>query len=276
LLVAVVLLVLAFRSSANLAGAYGVAVSAVLLIGTMLLAIALIGQRGSRLQWLLPLLAVFALLEIAFLVANLAKIADGGWVAIVIAAAAFAVMSTWRRGVAVLRAKKELLPRTADDGMSLDLAAVARVPGAAVFLSSSPGGYPTSFLHNLKHNKVMHEKTVFMTVSFDDVPRVLPDERVELQRRTDGIVRLTVHFGFREDPDIRQVLLLARRKGLELDVEQTSFFTSKPVLVSVTRRGAFGWRRTLFGWMLQNSPSVAGYLRLPPNRVVELGTRVLV
>lgn len=107
-------------------------------------------------------------------------------------------------------------------------------------------------------------------------PRVPDDERVELQRGNSGVLRLVAHFGFREDPDIGRALKLARRKGLELDIEDTSFFTSKPVIVSVSRRGVFGWRRSLFGWMMQNSPSAASYFRLPPNRVIELGSQVAV
>jgi KUP system potassium uptake protein len=117
---------------------------------------------------------------------------------------------------------------------------------------------------------------VFLTVQFDDVPRVLDEERIELQRRPQGIFRLVVHFGYREEADITRVLKLARRKGLEIDLDDTSFFTSKPVIVSVSRRGLFGWRRSLFGWMMQNSPSVADYFGLPPNRVIELGSQVAI
>jgi KUP system potassium uptake protein len=188
----------------------------------------------------------------------------------------FTVLTTWRRGIEIMRSRKEALPRVAREELNLDLSGIPRVPGAAVFFSSTRVGYPGSFLHNLKHNKVVHEQTVFMTVEFDDVPRVPDDERVELQRGNSGVMRLVARFGFREDPDVQKVLRLARRKGLELDVEQTSFFTSKPVIVSVSRRGVFGWRRSLFGWMMQNSPTAASYFRLPPNRVIELGSQVAV
>jgi KUP system potassium uptake protein len=148
------------------------------------------------------------------------------------------------------------------------------VPGAAVFFSSSQHGCPSSFLHNLKHNMVVHETTVFLNVEFDEVPHVPDDERVEIKRGANGMVRLTAHFGFREDPDIRSILRLAARRGVELEIESTSFFTSKPTVVSVSPRGLFGWRRSLFGWMLQNSVSVARYFDLPPNRVIELGSQV--
>lgn len=276
LLVSVLLLVVTFRSSSNLAAAYGIAVSGDLLIGSVLLTFAVLLMPSRRSKLLLPLLAVFLVLEIGFFSANIGKIEEGGWFPLMVASVMFTILTTWRRGIEIMRSRKDALPRVARDELNLDLSDIPRVPGAAVFFSSSRFGYPGSFLHNLKHNKVVHEQTVFMTVEFDDTPRVLDDERVELQRGNSGVLRLVAHFGFREDPDIARVLKLARRKGLELDLDDTSFFTSKPVIVSVSRRGVFGWRRSLFGWMMQNSPSAANYFRLPPNRVIELGSQVAV
>jgi KUP system potassium uptake protein len=276
LLVAVLLLVLTFRSSSNLAAAYGIAVSGDLLIGTVLLVIATLLTPGPKAKLLLPLLAVFLVMEVGFFSANIGKVGDGGWFPLAVAAVMFTVLTTWRRGIEIMRARKEALPRVARDELNLDLSDIPRVPGAAVFFSSTRFGYPGSFLHNLKHNKVVHEQTVFMTVAFDDTPRVPDDDRIELQRGNSGVMRLVAHFGFREDPDIRRALKLARRKGLELELDDTSFFTSKPVIVSVSRRGVFGWRRSLFGWMMQNSPSAANYFRLPPNRVIELGSQVAI
>jgi KUP system potassium uptake protein len=215
-------------------------------------------------------------LEIGFFSANVGKVWEGGWFPLMVATVMFTILTTWRRGIEIMRARKEALPRVARDELNLDLSDIPRVPGGAVFFSSTRVGYPGSFLHNLKHNKVVHEQTVFMTVEFDDTPRVPDAERIELQRGASGVMRLVAHFGFREDPDIGRVLKLARRKGLQLDPETTSFFTSKPVIVSVSRRGPFGWRRSLFGWMMQNSPSAANYFRLPPNRVIELGSQVAI
>jgi KUP system potassium uptake protein len=276
LLFAVVLLVLSFGSSSALAAAYGVAVSGDLLIGSLLLGATVLLAPSRRIKLLLPLLAVFLALEIAFFSANIAKISEGGWFPLAVASVMFTVLTTWRRGMELMRARKDALPRVVGDDLNLDLSDIPRVPGAAVFFSSTRSGYPGSFLHNLKHNKVVHEQTVFLTVEFDDVPRLPDAERIELQLGASGVRRLIAHFGYRENPDIGRVLKLARRKGLELDMEDTSFFTSKPVIVSVSRRGVFGWRRSLFGWMLQNSPSAASYFRLPPNRVIELGSQVAV
>jgi KUP system potassium uptake protein len=150
------------------------------------------------------------------------------------------------------------------------------VPGTAVFFSSGRSGHPTSFLHNLRHNRVAHEQVIFLTVDFVDVPRVPDHDRLEIERGGNGIVRIVASFGFREEPNIALVLSLARRRGVSMDANDTSYFTSKPVIVSTSRRGVFGWRRSLFGWMLQNSSSTASYFALPPNRVVELGTQVAI
>ncbi|MCL4747270.1 MAG: KUP/HAK/KT family potassium transporter [Burkholderiaceae bacterium] len=274
LLMLVLFVVLEFRSSDRLAAAYGIAVAGDLFLSSVIVLIALPLAGNVRLRWLVPLFVVFVALECAFLFANVAKIAHGGWFPLALAAVVFTVLTSWRRGIEVMRAKKDAQVRGVGDGLLLDLADAPRVEGAAVFFSSSRSGCPVSFLHNLKHNRVVHETTVFLNVEFDDVPVVRDDERVEVQRGANGLMRLTAHVGYREDPDIRLILRLAARKGLELDVETTSFFTSKPTVVSVSPRGLLGWRRSVFGWMLANSVSVARYFNLPPNRVIELGTRV--
>ncbi len=276
LLVFVLALVLGFRSSGALASAYGIAVSGDLLITSLMMLIVLPLAIDARLRWLWPLFLLFAALEASFFAANAAKLLHGGWFPIVLALAVFTVLTTWRRGIEIMRARKEAAPNAVRDGLSLDLAEVPRVPGAAVFFSSSAGGCPSAFLHNLKHNRIVHEQTVFLTVQFDEAPRVPDDDRIEVMRGANGIVRITAHFGYREQPDVDRVLRLAARKGVACPVGQTSFFTSKPTLVSVSRRGLFGWRRSLFGWMLQNSTSVANYFELPPDRVVELGTQVAI
>jgi KUP system potassium uptake protein len=276
LMAAVIVLVLAYQRSGALAAMYGLAISGNLLIGSVLLTIVLMRLPGRRSLLLLPAIGGFIALELVFLVANAAKVGRGAWVPLLVALLLFTVLSTWRRGMEIMRAKKVAVPRAAREERHLDLSTVPRVPGAAVFFSSTRHGYPGSFLHNLKHNKIVHAQTVFVTVEFDDVPRVPDDQRIEIERGDGGITRLVAHFGFREDTDIGKVIKLARKRGLALDPDETSFFTSKPVIVSVSRRGVFGWRRSLFGWMLQNSPSIASYFGLPPNRVIELGSRVAV
>lgn len=278
LLVAVVLLVLGFRSSSELAAAYGLAVSGDLLIGTLLLGVTvLLKRRQSRTRLLLlPALLVFGALETIFFLANASKIAEGGWFPLVVAAVMFTVLSTWRRGTEIVRSRKDASPRSRGDAFALDLSGIQRVPGTAVFFSSGRSGHPTSFLHNLRHNRVAHEQVIFLTVDFVDQPRVSDHDRLEIERGGNGIIRIIAAFGYREEPDIARVLSLARRRGIEINQDDTSYFTSKPVIVSISRRGLLGWRRSLFGWMLQNSSSTASYFALPPNRVVELGTQVAI
>jgi KUP system potassium uptake protein len=276
LLAAVVLLVAGFRSSSNLAAAYGLAVSGDLAIGSVLLGVVILLDPRRRLRLLLIPMAFFFTLEIGFLIANASKFAEGGWFPVTVALLMFTLLTTWKRGTEIIRARKDAMPRVRTDLSDMNLEGIARVPGSAVFFSAGRQGCPTSFLHNLRHNKVMHQQVVFLTVEFTDTPRVADSERMDIERLLDGVTRVVARFGYREGADIARVLKLARRKGLDLDLEQTSFFTSKPVVVSVSRRGLWGWRRSLFGWLLQNSPTTAHYFSLPPNRVVELGTQVAV
>ncbi len=273
LLALVLMLVLMFRSSERLADAYGVAVAGDLLLSSVMLVIALPFASG-RLRWLWPFFVIVGAFEALFFASNATKFFDGGWFPLLLGVVLFTVLSTWRRGIEIMRARKDPSLRGVGDGLHLDLADIPRVPGTAVFFSSSAGGCPSAFLHNLKHNKVVHEQTVFLTVIFEDAPHVPDNERVEVMRGENGIVRIVAHFGFREDPDIKLVMQLAAIKGVFVDVNETSYFTSKPTVVSVSKRGLFSWRRSLFGWMLQNSTSVANYFGLPPNRVIELGAQV--
>jgi KUP system potassium uptake protein len=277
MLLLVVFLMFEFGDSGALAAAYGIAVAGNLLLASVLMLITLPRVKGSKaLRWLWLPFAVFALAEAAFFAANASKVIGGGWFPLALALAAFTVLTTWRRGTEIVRARKGAGPRNAVDGLSMDLSGIQRVPGVAVFFSSSSTRCPSSFLHNLKHNNVVHETTIFLTVEFEDVPSVPEAERVQVMRGTNGIIRLSAHLGYREDPDIQGIMRLAARKGLVFKVEETSFFTSKPTVVSVSQRGLFGWRRSLFGWMLQNSTSVANYFRLPADRVIELGTQVAI
>lgn len=277
LMLAVLLLVIGFRSSDNLAAAYGLAVSGDLLIGSILLGVTIVASTNRRLRWLLPLLVIFLVFEVTFLVANASKFVDGGWFPMLVATVLIIVMSTWRSGLERLRARRGIDPKAQVDGLALDLSEVPRVPGTAIFFSSSAAGCPSSFLHNLKHNKIVHDQTYFLTVDFAEEPRIEDDDRLTMERGSNGIYRLVVRFGYLEDPDILRILALAREHGLEIQEEYASFFTSKPVIVlgPVRSRLAAPFRR-FFGWMLQNSPTVASYMHLPPNRVIELGAQVAI
>ena len=274
ILVLVILLVLTFRSSEALAAAYGIAVSLDLLIGSIILLCLLPFVKQTSLKLLIPLVLFFAVIETFFFASNARKFFDGGWFPIVLAGIMFTIMTTWRRGLEAMQAKKEAGPKNELDGLKLDLTGIPRVEGTAIFFSSTKSGCPSAFLHNLKHNKIVHEQTIFVTVEFLEVPYVKDVDRLFLIKGENGIQRILMSFGFREEADLAMVLNLAKAKGLDLDMDCTSFFTSKPTIVTVSKMGLFSWRKALFGSMLQNSASVASYLSLPPNRVIELGAQV--
>ncbi|MEN9773185.1 MAG: potassium uptake protein [Pseudomonadota bacterium] len=277
LLGAVLFLVLEFRSSSALAAAYGLAVSGDLMIGSLLLAAVLALGRYRWRRILLAAVGLFLSVEILFFAANLGKFTEGGWLPLLVAIVMFSVLSTWKLGTEVLRARKDASPAARWEGKEIDFAALTRVPGVAVFFSSGRTGCPTSFLHNIKHNHVIHETVLFLTIDFSEQPRVPDRERVEVARTPGGgPIRVLARFGFREAVDLRKVFSLVRQSGVAIDEDSVSFFASKPVLVSVSRRGWFSWRRSLFAWLLQNSTSTARYFDLPPNRVVEIGTQIAV
>jgi KUP system potassium uptake protein len=217
------------------------------------------------------------LIEALFLSSNLTKIAAGGWFPLVLGSILFAVLSTWRRGVELLQARKQVQPEARPETIRVGLDAAVKVPRTGVFFSSRRAGYPSAFLHNLKHNMVLHQRCVFVSIEFVDAPYVEDSERLDIDRSEGGLWRVNAKFGFREDPSIDRILELAAKRGLHIDAQSASFFTSKAEIVSITKpRRFFGWRRRLFMWMLANSPTIADYLSLPPDRVVELRTQVAV
>jgi KUP system potassium uptake protein len=276
MLLGVLSLVFGFGSSSALAGAYGIAVNGDMIISSVLLTVVLVTGSGRARYGVLAAVAIFLAVEATFLVSNLGKIAEGGWFPLVLGLAIFTVLTTWRKGVELLQAKRAVLPEARPDNVRAELASAIRIPRTGVFFSSRRSGYPSAFLHNLKHNMVIHERTIFLTVEFADTAYVDDAERLDMERLDDGTWRVIACFGFREDPDISTILALAARRGLHIDPETASFFTSKGDIVSVSKPRGFGLRRKLFIWMLQNSPTVADYLALPPDRVVELRTQLAV
>ena len=276
MLVGVVSLVLGFGSSSALAGAYGIAVNGDLIISSVLLSVVVLGSPGRAKFALFGMLVVFFALEATFLASNATKIDDGGWFPLVLAAALFTVLSTWRKGVELLQARRAVRPEAHTDHIRTALAGAARVKRTGVFFSSRRTGYPSAFVHNLRHNMVVHEKTIFVTVEFADVPYVDDSERLDIERLDESSWRLIVVFGFREDPELHTILELAAARGVHVEPGRTSFFTTKGEVVSVSRPRGLGLRRKLFIWMLQNSATVADYLHIPPDQLVELRTHVAV
>jgi KUP system potassium uptake protein len=274
MLVIVVLLVLGFGSSSDLAAAYGVAVSATMVLETSLVALVVFALAGRARVPLLAMLAVIATVELAFLASNATKILAGGWFPLLCGLVVFTLLTTWKRATDYLNsaAARRKVPI---EGFFEHLGEVATVPGTAVFFSADPDTVPTTLLHNLKHNKVLHERVVFFTIETADVPR-LPnlertDVRVIVAKR---VYQATVRYGFMEDPDAVRALALLSRHGLRFERDETTFFLGKSTIARAERPGLFTWRRELFRWMQRNSPSAVEYFKLPPDRVIELGTQL--
>ncbi len=277
LMAGVLAAVIGFGSSSALAGAYGVAVTATMLVDTLLTFFVI------RFLWRYPLwLCVFAtgfflLVDVAFFASNLLKINDGGWFPLLIGGAVFMLMITWRQGRGImfkrLRASSVPLKPFLD---SLFVEPPPRVPGTAVFLTATPESTPHALLHNLNHNKVLHERVVFLTAEVTDEPWVPFQERVKLAKLGHGCWRMNVRFGFMNEPDITQTLEIAGTLGLDFDMMTTSFFLSRETVVPValTDSGMSYWREKLFAMMTRNAGNAADYFKLPTNRVIELGTKV--
>jgi KUP system potassium uptake protein len=275
LLTAVVLLVLGFRSSSNLAGAYGIAVTLAMLIDSVLIYFVMRRVWGWGIPVALAISAPLFLIDLAFLSSNSLKIPDGGWFPIVIGGAVFTLLTTWKRGRMLLQAKM------AEETMPLDIfvesisaSLPTRVPGTAVFMTSTVDRVPPALLHNLKHNKVLHERTVFLTVTTRDIPRVAPAERLEINDLGCGFWQMKAYYGFVEDPEVPSLLEACGRSGFEFDMMDTSFFVSRETLIATARPGMALWRERVFVSMSRNAVKATDFFRVPVNRVVELGTQV--
>src|SRR5688572_16742257 len=274
---AVVAAVIGFGSSSRLAGAYGVAVTATMLVDT-LLTFFVVRYLWRYPLWLCALATGFFLvIDVAFFSATLLKIADGGWFPLVIGAALFTVMTTWRRG------REHLFARVRNSSVPLEgfleslfVEPPQRVPGTAVFLTATPDATPHALLHNLNHNKVLHERVVFLTVEMRDEPWVPEKERVVCQKLAHGCWRVRMSYGFMDRPDVTRALKLCAKSGIAFEMMETSFFLSRELIVP-TERGVAGmalWRDRMFAAMARNAGTITDYFKIPTNRVIELGTRV--
>jgi KUP system potassium uptake protein len=275
LLVAVLALVLGFGSSSALASAYGIAVTGTMAIDTILLyfVIARVWRWGRYTA--MVLCGVLLAIDLAFLCANSVKVLQGGWFPLAIAAAVFLVISTWRRG------RELLFDRLRPGAIPVEpfLASITahppqRVPGTAVFLTAGREGVPHAMLHNLSHNKVLHERVVLLTVLTENVPYVEDAHRVEVSELGAGFYRMSVRYGFKDDPDLPRALTLPNALGLEFEMMETSFFLSRQTIVPTRAPGMALWREKLFAALSRNSGSATEFFHIPTNRVVELGTQI--
>ncbi len=274
MLALVLLLVVGFGSSTHLAAAYGIAVSATMALETALVALVVIAMKGRAKVVVVSVLLVVFLVELLFFASNTTKIAAGGWFPIFCGLTIFTLLTTWKRGAEVLTAN-EAGKNVPLKGFCEHLGSVTRVSGTAVFFSANTQVVPVTLLHNLKHNKVMHERVIFLTMTTEDVPQVDDEERIEVDVLVpQSIYQVVVRYGFMEDPDALHVLKLLGQRGLRLELEETTFFLGKSTIARAEHRGLFTWRREVFRWMQRNAPSAAEYFKLPPDRVIELGTQL--
>ncbi|MCI4567766.1 potassium transporter Kup [Lysobacter sp. CFH 32150] len=277
LMFAVIALVLTFRSSTALASAYGVSVSGTMLIDTLLLALVARASWPDSRRWVVPLCAVFAIMELAFLVANGVKFLDGAWFPVLLGILVFTLLRTWRRGRELLHAEIR------KEGLQLDsflpglmLAPPVRVPGTAVFLTAQTGVVPHALLHNLKHNKVLHERNVFLTVDTLNVPYAPKEKRLKIDSiGGEDFYRVVVRFGFMETPDVPLALMRSCDKGgIYFDPMDTTYFASRETIIASRHRGMPIWRDKLFAVMHRNAAPATGFFHIPGNRLVELGAQI--
>ena len=276
LLAAVVAAVIGFGSSSNIAAAYGIAVTGTMFITNLLAFVVVCHEWKWRPSLAVLSLVPFALIDLGFFASNSTKIVDGGWFTLAFGLLVFTVLSTWKRGRQVLQEK------LGQDGIqlapfieSLSLGGTTRVPGTAVFLTGRPDGVPRALLHSLKHYKVLHERMVIVTIRIFDVPCVPDIDRVEVQALGQDFWRVTVQYGFKDEPDLPEALTLCAPHGLEFDMMDTSFFLGRETLIARVSKEMAYWRVLLFSAMFRNATSITAFFRIPSNRVVELGSQVI-
>jgi KUP system potassium uptake protein len=274
LLVMVIILVLTFRSSSNLTAAYGIAVTGAMFIDTVLIAVVLFGMWKWNKVGAGLLLAIFFMVDIAYFGANLTKVPDGGWFPLLIGLVAFTFLTTWAKG------RKLMIERMNEASMPIGVFiksasnSATRVPGTAVFMTTAADGIPHALLHNLKHNKVLHERIILLTIRVEDVPEVQGERQYELSELGNGFFRLIIRYGFMQEMDVPAALAKLENCGGLFKMMDTSFFLARQTLIASSRPGMAIWREKLFAWMLRNAESAMEFFKLPTNRVVELGSQV--
>jgi KUP system potassium uptake protein len=275
LMCATVLIVIGFGSSTALAAAYGIAVTLTMIITVLLLYVVMTEVWRWHPALALGVVATFLVIDVAFFGANALKVMQGGWVTLVVAALLFTLMTTWRTG------RRLVAERLTARAIPLDafLATVfatrpVRVPGTAVFMTAQPTGTPPALAHNLRHNKVMHEHVVVLTVTTAQQPYVAPEDRVSIESLGHDLFNVRVQYGFMEDPDVPWSLMRAREMGLPIDMDDLTYFLGRETIIVTRRKGMAVWREKLFVLMARNAVRATAFFRLPPEQVVELGVQV--
>jgi KUP system potassium uptake protein len=275
LMLACLVLVLAFRSSSNLAAAYGVAVTMTMLITTVLFYFAARHLWKWSVLKTLPLCLVFGAIEVAFLSANLVKFFDGGWFPLAVGAVIFILMTTWATGRRLVRASMEKSALTQETLCeSLKRRPPISVPGTAIFMTSTSGRAPIALLHSLKHYQAIHKRVIFMTLITEDEPWVPPSRRVEVESLGEGFWRVTGHFGFMQKPNVPRLLRQCATQGLEVEAERATFFLGREIIIPSANPGMARWRESLFSFSSKIAQQPATYFQIPVGRVIELGQQV--
>jgi KUP system potassium uptake protein len=274
LMIMVILLVITFQSSSNLAAAYGIAVTGAMLIDTVLITVVLRQMWNWNRYVVAALVVLFFVVDFSYLSANLLKIHAGVWFPLLVGAIAFTFLTTWAKG------RQLMINRMNEASLPMEIfiksaaPSAARVPGTAVFMTSASSGVPHALLHNLKHNKVLHERVILLTVRIEDVPYVMPEKRLEVRDYGSGFYRVIARYGFMEEIDVPASLAQLKGIGDQCKMMDTSFFLARQTLLASARPGMAIWRERLFAWMLRNAVSAMDFFKLPTNRVVELGSQV--
>jgi KUP system potassium uptake protein len=269
-------IVLGFRTSSNLAAAYGIAVTSTMVITTLLLYVV----ARERWRWNAPaaaaLTALFLVADLAFFGANIVKVAHGGWLPLLLAGVIFVVMTTWKRGRRVLAERIQAEARPLEDFLKEVLRQpITRVPGTAVFMSGTASRTPPALRHNLEHNKVLHDRVVFVTVKTRQMPHVPEKERLEVEDFGNGLSRVKMYYGFMDEPNIPQALEGAANRGFAIvDPKEPTYFLGRETIIATRRPGMARWRERLFAFIARNATTATAYFGIPPNRVVELGEQI--
>ena len=276
LMIAVMALVVTFKSSGNLAGAYGIAVTGDMVISTLLASFVFYEVWKWNSAKTLIFMAIFLVIDFAFFSANILKIPDGGWFPILIGSVIFVLMTTWKKGRALLY---KILKGEAIEINSFISSIGAnpppRVEGTAIFLTPNPDGVPHALLHNLKHNKVIHEKVIILTVMFMDYPHSLTKDLVTVEKLPYNFYKVIVKYGFKDEPNLPKDLALCAKNGLNIDPMNSSYFIGKEILLAMPKDNMNYWRKKLFIGLFRSAETITNQFKLPPNRVVELGSQVL-
>jgi KUP system potassium uptake protein len=275
LMLATISIVIGFGSSSALAAAYGIAVTMTMLITAVLLYVVMVERWRWSLAAALTVTGLFVTIDLAFFGANVLKIAHGGWLPLAIAWGLFTMMTTWKTGRRILAERLTARAIPLEDFMAAITAnPPVRVPGTAVFMTAQPRGTPPALAHNVRHNKVLHEYVVVLTVRTIPVPHVPRGEQVEVQAFGGGVYNVNVRYGFMQDPHVPDALQLAREEGVQMDPDDITYFLGRETIIVSQRRGMALWREKLFVLMARNAVRATAFFRLPPERVVELGVQV--